>query len=515
MEEEEHDASKLKPESPNSVDDIREETDKSEAAVNIDNNNMNDNIISESDSESDDDEDDFEDAQEEEAQGEEAIVEELDASALLAFSKSRLQKDPPTETNDNSEEDAGDNNTGADLPSEEKKIDTINNETDAVKDDDEEPVVKDQAYFIELAMRKAKEAEIKAKNDEDPAYLMKLAEKKVAQANAMAKEDEDSMGDNVVKPVIEAKPTRSENSELWALLNYSKQRIETGATPQVGGSKKSGSKGGSTRGDDNMSVSSKLSKSSKRSLGSKNIAVVGGPGDGDAPFPDVTDNGDASVDDGSVSLDDTATKNHSVANEDEESDQSDEDEESSDEDEEEEEEELPDFLKNEEEAVDAEEAKALYEAAKFKAASILSVSEEKLTDVQMLQAIAIAEEAAKKGDEKFSTKRSLFKLNEAKVEDLKAFLNLSSPTQKDGQQNEATTNEQNEAVGWGIGRGRLLKKLGNAAKSFKERCEEIDEQKQREREGQPTAKEMFDAGMLDLKKQIQEIEKIAASKKKP
>ena len=91
MEGEEHDASKLKPESPNSVDDIREETDKSEAAVNDD--NMNDNNIISSESDSSDD-DDFEDAQEEEveAQEEEDAVEELDAAALLAFSKSRLQK---------------------------------------------------------------------------------------------------------------------------------------------------------------------------------------------------------------------------------------------------------------------------------------------------------------------------------------------------------------------------------------------------------------------------------------
>lgn len=294
----------------------------------------------------------------------------------------------------------------------------------------------------------------------------------------------------------------------WELLNYSKKRLETGATPQVGG-KKGGSKSGSTRGDDNMSVSSKLSKSSKLSMRSGGpIAIVGGPDDSNAPFPDVTDNGNASVD-GSVSLD--STNKH----DDDEPDNSDDDdnsEESSDDEEEGEEDELPDFLKNEDDAVDPEEAKALYEAAKFKAASILSVSEEKLTDVQMLQAIAIAEEAAMQGDEKFSTKRSLFKLNEAKVEDLKNFLNLSITAAKGGE--EGSNTEENEAAGWGIGRGRLLRKLGNVAKSFRERCEEIDEQKEKEREGQPTAKDILSAGMNDLKAQIEEYEKIVTSQSK-
>ena len=317
------------------------------------------------------------------------------------------------------------------------------------------------------------------------------------------------------KTQIPSGPKRSENSELWALLNYSKQRLETGTTPGV--KKSSGSKNNSVRGDDNMSVSSKLSKSSKRSMRSGGpIAIVGGPGDDmvspmnnniDAPFPDVTDNGEGASVDGSVSLE-SGTKDRSIADDDNESDNSDDDDDD-DESSEEEEEELPDFLKDEDEAIDAEEQKAMYEAAKFKAASILSVSEEKLTDVQMLQAIAIAEEAAKKGDDKFSTKRSLFKLNEAKVEDLKFFLNQSIQSMKP---KEEATNEKTGEAGWG--RGRLFQRLGNAAKSFRERCEELDDQKQKEREGQPTAKDMLNAGMTDLKAQIEEYEKIVTSQRK-
>lgn len=270
-----------------------------------------------------------------------------------------------------------------------------------------------------------------------------------------------------------------------------------------------------------MSVSSKLSKSSRRSLKSTpNIAVVGGPGDfmsplgratnkgeqqTDAPFPNVTDGGDESVD-GSVSSE-SDTKN-SAADEDE-SDGSDHEEESSEE-EEGDEDDLPDFLKDDE-GVNPEEAKMLYEAAKYKAASILSVSEEKLTDVQMLQAIAIAEEAANKGDAKFSTKRSLFKLNEAKIEDLKSFLNLSnSPTTSQ----HAVKAQEREVVGWGIGRGRLLRKLGSVAKDFKEKCDEIDGKKQQERELQPTNKEILSAAMLDLKAQIEELETKGKAMKK-
>ncbi len=368
----------------------------------------------------------------------------------------------------------------------------------------EEPEVKDQAYYIELATRKLEGAKLKERNDVDPVSLIKVAEKKVQEAQAKALADEETMGENVIKPVLPPKPARSENAELWELLNYSKMRLETGATPQVG--KKSVSRSGSLSGDDAASVSSKLSKSSEMSMGSRNndapVAVVGGPGrvnaiggeeagDTDAPLQDVNDKGDASVD-GSVSSE-SETKN------DEESDNSDGDDNDEDESSEdgEEEEELPDFLKDSDKGdVDPEEAKVLYEAAKFKAMSILSVTKDNLSDVQMLQAIAIAEEAAKKGEEKFSTKRSLFKLNEAKVEDLKAFLNFSnSPA---SEETEMTKNEAGDDVGWGMIRGmvrrRLFKKLGTVVKDFKVKNGEEE------------------AVMLDLKAQIENYEENVKNK---
>ena len=521
---------------------------------------VDDSLGSESDAESaggseTENTDEFFEAQEEEAMPDGDS--NADLHALLAFSKSRLEKtpqapSPPTEANDDTEgehvaeqavttDDENSEKIIAESPddrrktldhgrdaADEKKMDDADDADDAAAPaPSEEQVAKDQAYYLELALRKGKEAEAQAKRDEDPAYLLELAEKKVKEAQAKALKDEEETGENVIKPAVAAQPTRSENSEIWALLNYSKMRVETGATPQVGG-KKGGSKNGSARGDD-MSVSSKLSKSSKRSLGSRSmtktapITVVGGPGDlksplgsptegeeaekADVPFPDVTGDGDASVD-GSVSMD--GTKN-SVANE-EESDSGEDDDDDDDEEEssEEEEDELPDFLKgnDDEEQIDPEEAKALYEAAKFKAASILSVSEEKLTDVQMLQAIAIAEEAARKGDEKFSTKRSLFKLNEAKIEDLKSFLSLSFSPKQSEQKGSTRQTEEGEAVGWGIGRGRLMKKLGTVVQDFREKCDEIDDKKKQEREGQPTNTEMFSAAMVDLKNQIEEYEKI-------
>ena len=77
---------------------------------------------------------------------------------------------------------------------------------------------------------------------------------------------------------------------------------------------------------------------------------------------------------------------------------------------------------------------------------------------------------------------------------------------------EEVSNEKTGEAGWG--RGRLFQRLGNAANSFRERCEELDDQKQKEREGQPTAKDMLNAGMTDLKAQIEEYEKIVTTQRK-
>lgn len=114
----------------------------------------------------------------------------------------------------------------------------------------------------------------------------------------------------------------------------------------------------------------------------------------------------------------------------------------------------------------------------------------------MLQAIAIAEEAAKKGPEKISTKRSLFKLNEAKVEDLKAFLDYSSsPTREE---TETSKVEAGADVGWVMARdmvrGRLFKKLGKVVKNFKVKNGEEE------------------AVMLDLKAHIEDYEEYVKKK---
>jgi hypothetical protein len=502
--------------------------------------------------EGEDDDDVIDDEEEEEEEDEnnkngapEIESTELSAEALLALSKSRLDEVPQPQNamnegklkdNEKAEEDV---DTPVASSEENANMSTkVDSNSPAKATLDEPGIVKDQAYFIELAMKKAKESKVISSptNDnkhEDPTYLHKLAEKKVAEAEAKAKADEEKTGEHVIKPVLlPAKPTRNENSELWALLNYSKARLETGATPHVGGGgsgkKASGSsRGSSIRGDDTMSVSSKLSRSSKRSQSSRltttgaSVTVVGGPddakmGEGDGPFPDVTDNGDVASVDGSVSLE-SATKNYSDANDDddddddeeEESDNSDEEEGDDDSSEgEEEEDDLPDFLKNnDDEEIDPEEARELYEAAKFKAASILSVTKDNLTDVQMLQAIAIAEDAAKNGEEKFSTKRSLFKLNEAKVEDLKSLLSLSfAQTSSTTEQDGVTPKERERYTGgWGIGGGRLIKKLGTVAQDFREKCNEIDAKKEKARVGQPTGKDMLNAAMLDLRTQIEEL----------
>jgi len=421
---------------------------------------------------SEDEEESFEDADEElkEVREVEATtdIEKMDASDLLALSNSRL-----TQSNEEKEVVKG------------SAVAWGNDD-----DDESQPRVENKSdNMFELAIAKGNLAESLAETDLN---LLVLAEKKVKEAQAKANVDE----------AMPPKPARSENSELWALLNHSKMRLETGKH-EMGAKKTSRN---SIRGDDAMSVTSKLSKSSKKSNEAP-ITVVGGPDEvGDAPLHDVNGNGYASTG-GSVS---SASE---MKNDDELDNNSDDDDDNRDEEssEEEEEEDLPSFLKDDdEEKVDPEEAKALYEAAKFKAASILSVTKDNLSDVQMLQAIAIAEEAAKKGDDKFSTKRSLFKLNEAKVEDLKALLNFSTRTPEEEEAYQKSV--AREAVGWGIGKGRLIKKLGSVVQDFKVKCAEIDQKNQKERieMGQPTIQDVTTAAMLDLKAQIEEMEKIVS-----
>ena len=285
------------------------------------------------------------------------------------------------------------------------------------------PEVKDQAYYIELAIakRKLKEAELRARNDTDLEYLLKLAEKKAgerktetsaekAQTNARADRD-DTLIENAIKLAMSPTPARTENTELWELLNYSRIRLETGATPQFG--KRGSCERSTLSGDDVMNISFKRKEA----------------GDTDASPQDGDDTSDDSVD-GSVSLE------SSTKNDEEESNNSDDDDDEvaeSSVDDDEEGEGLPDYLKDRDDKdVDPAEARALYESATFKAASIISGTKDILTDVQMLQAIAIAEEAAKKGEDMFSTKRSLFKLNEAKIDNLKESLDYSSsPTSEE------------------------------------------------------------------------------------
>jgi hypothetical protein len=405
-------------------------------------------------------------------------IEKMDATDLLALSKSRLKE---------SMEELALAKSRLKESMEEKEV-VKGSAVTGDNDDNKSPRVETDNMF-ELAIAKGNLAESLAETDLN---LLVLAEKKVKEAQAKANVDE----------AMPPKPARSENSELWALLNHSKMRLETGKHEM--GSKKSSRN--SIRGDDAMSVTSKVSKSSKKSNEAP-ITVVGGPDEvGDAPLHDVNGIGYASTG-GSVS---SASE---MKNDDEIDNNSDDDDDNGDEEssEEEEEEELPSFLKdNDEEQVDPEEAKALYEAAKFKAASILSVTKDNLSDVQMLQAIAIAEEAAKKGDDKFSTKRSLFKLNEAKVEDLKALLNFSTRTPEEEEAYQKSV--AREAVGWGIGKGRLIKKLGSVVQDFKIKCAEIDQKNQRERieTGQPTIQDVTSAAMIDLKAQIEEMEKIVS-----
>ncbi|KAL7472681.1 hypothetical protein ACHAXS_013051 [Conticribra weissflogii] len=523
------------------------------------------------DEEASESESDLEEDDEEETRKEEEMPEgdsNADLHALLAFSKSRLEKVPrasPAEApvEENCEEDeegelAVENETNAGQPiqvlKEEEELEIAKKKLLAAQQLAEEddafapttlPVSSPPAppqppqTMSPRSLNMNLQQPTQSARSSPPVDLLKIAEQKVKEAEMKAKQDEittSSTSGEVVKPAVSTTKRSEANAELWALLNYSKRRLETGATPQMG---KSASK---KDGKDDVSVSSKTSKrslSSKKSITSKAsgmgsvngkapVSEVSAGGlnlradfneeagsssgkDGDAHFPDVGNNDDD--DEGSVGSD---MKNS--IEEDEESQNS--DNESSSSEEEDEEDELPDFLKSDDtEEVDPEEAKRLYQAARSYGASILSVSEEKLTDVQMLQAIAIAEEAAKKGESKFSTKSSLFKLHEAKLEDLKAFLDFGGNEKKSdsgGSNSDSATKKQSQSaqVGWGIGKGRLIKKVGAVFQDFKQRCEEIDERKQQARKLQPSNKEIFSAALMDLKKELDNYEAVQVMKRK-
>lgn len=503
---------------------------------------------------SSEDEEDFVDAQA--GQEEEEIMPDGDSNAdlhaLLAFSKSRLENTPKAEPHTSGEEEEEEEHEDGSEDQQNNDDDNNNNNCDSEQSNHEEetPLFEtahseednssstttespnlngsDQDNALEIAKQKLAQAEAKAAADDDtddPAYLLRLAEKKVKEAEEKAKLDEEAtsgtVGGVVVKPAVSSTRRSEANSELWALLNYSKMRVETGATPQL--AKKATAP---TTQKDDISVSSKLSKSSKRSLNSKksntskmshsnsetkvtiNVDEGGLPksAERDAPVPDVTGDDNASVD----------SLENSVEDEDEDeelrSSRSDGEDESSDDDDDDddEEEEMPSFLQDDD-GIDPEETKRLYEEAKFKAASILSVSEEKLTDVQMLQAIAIAEEAARSGEEKFSTKRSLFKLSEAKLEDLRSFLDFGENKEK-ASTTPSTATRTVETPGWGIGRGRFAKKVGTMFSDFRDKCHELDERKLREREGKPTNVELLDAAMVSIKKELDEFESVVRKK---
>ena len=259
-----------------------------------------------------------------------------DLHALLAYSKNRLeqtasaeQAQEPPEIEDDVVEEEDEDQPGVG--------DASGTETRSAKDEhagaapaESDAGEEDQLIDEPGNGKRSESSLIEGKSEEE---LLKIAEEKVRLAEEKAKLDcEDETEE---KAAEEPSARRNENSELWALLNYSKMRLETGATPSLG--KK-------PAGKDDQSVSSKLSKTSKRSLGSKSatnsVTVEGSPAvspsnsDGgdksDAPFPDVTDGGNVSVD-GSVSLDSKQDDDEEHSDESDEESSEDEDEEGEDE----------------------------------------------------------------------------------------------------------------------------------------------------------------------------------------
>lgn len=417
------------------------------------------------------------------------LVIDASSSSLLAEEKKESANDVPSVT---AEEDL--------LQIAQQKLREA--EAKAEEDDPESEILKAANEKLRIVEEKAQSE----KPEKDQAHLFRMAEEKVRLAEEKAQLDEAQLDGDVIKPKPAPNRRSDANAELWALLNYSKKRLETGATPQVKKSSKAG-------GDDNASVSSKRSANSRKSFASAKKSPTSAdafPGHNEAVVAvDSVDVGQAqqsnSVENDTQTADDGSEENIEVSsnvsvasgmkdqeNEEDESlsdeESSDEESDDSDEDDDEEEDELPDFLKSDEtDKVNAEEEKRLYEAARSYGASVLSVAEENLTDVQLMQALAVATEAARNGEEKFSTKSSLFKLHEANLEDIKAIFDMgmrSSPknasARGEGEGEGGNGRQRRKSGRWGAGKGRFFQKVGNAFSDFKTKCDAVDDRKRRD-----------------------------------
>ena len=352
-----------------------------------------------------------------------------------------------------------------------------------------------------------------AKRDEDAATedaADASTEPSAANADLSAKEAE----------AMANKPGRDSNKELWALLSYSKQRLESGThvTTATGETKK---KSKPRRKKRSSSVGSRSAASGTKSAVTSPTGSPARPTPGDDSMDELNlgnnevqtkNNADAEGtdidDDGEHSRESVASEifrsrdSEGVDSEDEEDDSEysdDEDESSGEEDEENSDEDsdedsrggiatTPSFLRQLEEreeedgraAADAAaDIRIMSDAARSYADAILSVADEKgtgnLTDEQMLEAIYVAEAAAAAGDERFTTFGSLGKLHEAKasIKDLTASMKVEM--EKAAEKAKAAKNRQvarqNKLFSGDRPAGKWFK---GQLKTFQDTCAKVD-----------------------------------------
>ena len=444
-----------------------------------------------------------------------------DLHALLAFSKKRLDTVKPVP--DESQQDNNNNNNNTNTKSnDEAQNEAKEEQQEEKKEDDDEEGDEDQTKETNDVAAAGKTTqdvpdETVAADDIDGSNADTADASKAKaddEATAAAKLDGMSSKEAAAKA---SQAGEDSNKELWALLSYSKQRLETGAHA---GQKKDKKKSGSSRKKRSSSIGT--SGSMKSPLTSPTASPARNPrktdaaadtdmeelhlDGGDYTTGNVEDEGgqhsrksvasetlhDEDADGPEVERVDDGVVEEEYSNDDEEELSSDEEGSevgSSDEEEESDDDSTggipatPAFLRQLEETdkedPDSTDAKLMSDAARSYADAILSVADEKttgdLTDEQMLEAMCVAEAAAAAGEERFTTSIAKLRLHEAKEASKKVAVSMKEEAEKAAKTAKAAKDRQvarqNKIFSGKRPAGRWIK---GKMKEFQETCAKVD-----------------------------------------
>jgi hypothetical protein len=290
------------------------------------------------------------------------------------------------------------------------------------------------------------------------------------------------------------------NQELWALLSYSKQRLETGAHAGQKKDKKKKSVGASSRKKRSSSMGTSGSTKSPSDAEDNNVIeelrLDGGDDEtvqkeGGVGTSDVGDNdGQHSRETGESVVSDADGSDGEKMDSDEEE-YTDKEKLSSDEEDSEDSDDdsaggipaTPVFLRQlaetDKEGPDSTDAKIMSDAARSYADAILSVADEKttgdLTDEQILEAMYVAEAAAAAGEERFTTSIAKLRLHEAKeaskkmAASMKVEVEKAAKTAKAAQERQIA--RQNKFFSGKRPAGQWIK---GKMKEFQDTCAKVD-----------------------------------------